>query len=121
MSASLVRSQWMKRASPQPSWPPLRVGHIDAGNDDVAAIAGERHGKRLSDQRRAAGDDGGFAVKTSHAQSRLFGIVGKPGRERLYVLCGCYPFARNEFWAHVADGSSVAGIELLDDQSQIDT
>ena len=70
------------------SWPPLRVGHIDAGNDDVAAIPGERHGNRLSDQRRAAGDDGRFCRQALACAASPFWHCRKAGRERLYVLCG---------------------------------
>jgi hypothetical protein len=103
------------------SWPPLRDGHIDAGNDDVAAIAGERHGNRLSDQRRAAGDDGGFAVKPSHAQPRLFGIVGKPAGNAYTFCAGVIRLQEMNFGHTSRTGSCVAGIELLDDQSQIDT
>ena len=45
---------------------PLRglfaVGLVDVGDHDIHAVAGKRLGDRLSHQRRAAGDDCGFAV-----------------------------------------------------------
>jgi hypothetical protein len=38
----------------------------------MAAIADERFGDRLTDQRRAAGDDRGFAVQPSHRAPFFF-------------------------------------------------
>ena len=67
MSASLVMSvRTNDRFLADAVGDALAVGLVDVGDDHVDAVAGQHRSAALADQRRAAGDDRGLALKSLH-------------------------------------------------------
>jgi hypothetical protein len=66
------------------------VRDVDVGDDDMAAIADERLGDGLPDERGAARNDGRFAVQSPHVQASLLLAFGA-GYRRSFFESVCLP------------------------------
>ena len=86
MSASLVRSQWMKRASPQLLGRRFVSATLMPAMTTLQPYPASVTATDCPINVEPPATMGGFAVKPSHAQPRLFGIVGKPAGNA-YTFC----------------------------------